>query len=101
MSHFSVNAVRPITSYILGVLVLCIFGWSMSQGIVVLPFEGTIPFHKEVAMGLFALAALFGVGTLLKNIKRSEKPWAVSRAQVNRYYTLFLITTCIAIVVAK
>lgn len=101
MSHFSVNAVRPITAYILGVLALCLFGWAVSQGVVVAPFNSHVAHNREIAMGMFAVAAIFGITALLKNAQRSEKPWAVPRAQVNRYYGLFLVVTIFAVLIAK
>lgn len=101
MSHFSVNAVRPITAYILGVIALCLFGWAVSQGAVVVPFKLRGGYSREIALGLFAVAAIFGITALLKNAQRSEKPWAVPRAQVNRYYGLFLVVTFFAVLIAK
>ncbi len=101
MSHFSVNAVRPVTAYILGVAALCLFGWVVSQGILIIPFSLDSAYTKQFALGLFALAAGLGVVTLLKNGQRSEKPWAVTRAQVNRYYGLFFIATFCAVLIAK
>lgn len=101
MSHFSVNAVRPVTAYILGVAALCLFGWVVSQGILVVPVNLESSYSKQLALGLFAIAAALGVATLLKNGQRSEKPWAVTRAQVNRFYGLFFITTLCAVLIAK
>jgi hypothetical protein len=101
MSHFSVNAVRPITSYIVGVIALCLFGWTISQNIVHLPYVLATPYHKMIAMGLFGVAGVFGVMALLKNSKRSEKPWAVSRAQVNRFFWLFIAFSFAAVLAAK
>jgi hypothetical protein len=101
MSHFSVNAVRPITSYIMGVLALCVFGWAISQNVVPLPYVLATPHHKMIAIGLFGIAALCGVFALVKNSQRSEKPWAVSRAQVNRYFWLFISFSFAAVLAAK
>jgi hypothetical protein len=101
MSHFSVNAVRPMTAYILGVIALCAFGWAVAQNFIVLPYGVNSPYHKQIALTLFAVAAGCGVATILKNAQRNEKPWSVTRAQVNRFYALFLVTTFCAVLVAK
>jgi hypothetical protein len=101
MSHFSVNAVRPVTAYILGVIALCALGWAVSQNIIVMPYSLQSSYKKEISLGLFGLATLFGVLAILKNVQRSEKPWAVPRAQVNRFYALFLIVAICAVLVAK
>lgn len=101
MSHFSVNAVRPITSYILGIVALCGFGWAVSQNLVPLPYRLDTPYHKMIAMGLFVVAGMFGILALYKNSQRGEKPWAVSRAQVNRYFWLFIAVSFSAVLAAK
>lgn len=101
MSHFSVNAVRPVTSYIVGVIALCLFGWAISQNVIPLPYVLATPHHKMIAAGLFVVAGACGVMALLKNSKRSEKPWAVSRAQVNRYFWLFIAFSIAAVLAAK
>lgn len=101
MSHFSVNAVRPITSYILGVVVLCLFGWAVSQNVVQIPYVLATPHHKKIAIGLFVLAGLCGILALFKNSQRGEKPWAVSRAQVNRFFWLFIAFSVSAVLAAK
>lgn len=101
MPHFSVNAVKPVTAYILGVIALCIFGWAVSQNLVILPYGVQSPYQKQIALGMFGAAALFGATAILKNVQRSEKPWAVTRAQVNRYYALFLVVAFSAVLVAN
>ena len=101
MSHFSVNTVRPIAIYIVGVVALCLFGWAVSQEIIVISHGIDSQYNRQIAMGMFALAAIFGITALLKNGQRSEKPWAVSRAQVNRYYALFVVVTFFAVLIAK
>ena len=101
MSHFSVNAVRPMVVYILGVILLCALGWSIAQNMLVVPYELRTPYQKEIALGMFGAAALFGISTILKNVQRAERPWAVPRAQVNRHYALFFVITLCAVLIAK
>lgn len=101
MSHFSVNSLRPILFYALLLALLMAFGYAMHQGRAVFPYEINFPYQKRVSLGLFGFGALFGVFAMLKNIKRSEKPWAVPRAHINCLFILFLVSTISAIVLAK
>jgi hypothetical protein len=101
MSHFSVNAVKPMVAYIIGVALLCGFAWSVGQNVVTLPYSFQGAYHKPIAFSVFGLAAILGGITLLKNFKRGEKPWAVPRSQVNILYLSFFFTTFCAVLLAK
>ena len=101
MSHFSVNSLRPVLMYILLLAVLVLFGFAMHRGLIVMPFAISFPYQKLVAKGLFGLGLLFGVGAMLRNMQRSERPWAIARSQINVLFTLFMVVTTCAIVLAK
>jgi hypothetical protein len=90
-----------MTVYILGIIALCIFGWAVSQSLIAIPYGVTSPYKKQIAFGLFAIAACFGATAIVKNSQRSEKPWSVTRAQVNRFFALFMVTSFSAVLVAQ
>lgn len=101
MSHFTVNATRPVIFYVLSIAALCAFGFALNQNLLVMEYSLQFAYKKQAALALFVVGGLLGVFAMLKNSRRSERPWQTSRGQVNTLFAMFMAVTFVAILLTK
>lgn len=82
---------------IAGVVFLAVLTWATRFS----PYTLEVPHHKEVALGLYCVAAVFALLSLMLHAKRTASPWKTSAASVSLSYILFFLFSMAGILVHR
>lgn len=74
---------------------------TLSVGARFSPYVLRIPFHREIGLGLYGVAAFFALISVMLHVKRTSSPWRVSAASVSLSYLFFLLTAVAGIAVHR